>query len=340
MDADSIVGGPLPTQGKEALARLATQLRNSLKAWRPKPQLQRRRSRRYENVWLLCWLLKDLGWAMLCGFIAWPAALAAVVLQAQDVLAHWDSAPLAELAHSLATLGWMMGSSIWMTAQLLFEPEVHRSRTSPWYSGSIFAGSADHYRLGVHMMQAVDVLTLLGLATFYFFHISGRPFSSISSIFKWTSSDPTGDLIRQRRASLEGEKASSQELGESQGLVFGMLSPEIYAKVFIVPWILKDLFWCLRSFISAIVCIFLVTVMMADYLWLFKKWKNLALLLWTTGSAVWLSNDLIMHEQENWPMLVCLLSFAVAVCIMCGVIIARPTLDGEAGLKEERDTLL
>ena len=36
--------------------------------------------------------------------------------------------PLAEWVHSLATLGWLCGSSMWMTAQLLFEPEIHASK--------------------------------------------------------------------------------------------------------------------------------------------------------------------------------------------------------------------
>jgi len=121
-----------------------------------------------------------------------------------------------------------------------------------------------------------------------------------------------------------------------------MMTPEVYSKIFIVPWILKDLFWCYRSFIPAILCIFLVTVLMADYLWLFKKWKNLAMLLWTTGSAVWLSNDLVMQEQEIWPLLISILGFLVGICILCGALIFQPNNEDprEIGLKNERDSLL
>jgi len=155
------------SHSKEALQRLADQLRGSLKCWRPKPLLQRRKSGRYEHVWLLCWILKDLGWVLLCGFVAWPAALIALVLQAQDVFQQWKSAPLAEWVHSLAILGWLSGSCVWMTAQLLFEPSIHKNRTAPWYSGSILTGNADHYHWGVYLMQAIHMTTLLGLKLFY-----------------------------------------------------------------------------------------------------------------------------------------------------------------------------
>jgi len=291
-----------------------------------------------------------LGWALLCGFVAWPAAIAALVLQAHDLFQQWESVPLAEWLHSAATLGWLLGSSAWMTAQLLFETEVHKSRISPWYSGSIFTANADHYHVGVYLMQAIDVTVLLALMLFYASSsVDGRVRASAASLLTWRSPNPTSEVIRRRSAEYDSAGASSESLGASntQVLVFGVMAPEVYSKIFIVPWILKDLFWCARSFIPAILCILLVTVLMADYLCLFKKWKNLAMLLWTTGSAVWLCNDLVMHEQEIWPLLVSILTFAVGTCIFCGVLIARPSSDdprfpvsADMGSKEERDPLL
>jgi len=213
-------------------------------------------------------------------------------------------------------------------------------------------------------MQAFDLTILLVLFAFYAISMDGRVFPSASSIFPsiftWgKTSNPTSDLIRQRRASLDDEDGGSSSIGRAsstegaaantQVLVFGVIAPEVYSKIFIVPWILKDLFWCSRSFIPAILCTLLVTVLMADYLWLFKKWKNLAMLLWTTGSAVWMCNDLVMHEQEIWPLLVSILIFAVGACILCGVLIARPHSDDprlptqcadDFATKGERDPLL
>lgn len=324
---------------REALQRLAVQLRSSLKSWRAKPLNSQPPAQNMENVWLLCWLLKDLGWVLLCGPIAWPAALAAVVLQARDVLQQVDTMPLAEWVHSLAILGWLCGSSMWMTAQLLFEPEIHASKASPWYSGSIFTANAEHYHLGVFGMEAFHFTTLFGLLMFYSMHLWGETGLSI-----WTSwsQNPTADAIRQRNAHQARLDVDEAGASSDEALIFGVMTPKVYSKTFIVPWILKDVFWCHQSFIPAILCVFLVTILQADCLWLFKKWTNLALLLWTTGSAVWLSNDLVMHEQENWPLLLSILFFAVGACIMSAAIVARPPYDEirDFGCKEEHCALI
>lgn len=276
-----------------------------------------------ENLWILCWLLKDLGWVLLCGFVAWPAALGAILLQAHDVAEHVETRPTTEWAHSLATLGWLCGSSVWMTAQLLFDSTIHKSRTSPWYSGAIFTANDDHYHFGVRLMQAIDIVTLLGLLTFYVMRLIGDGRLGVEWGWPSPSSNPTGDAIRHRRqAALEDDEP--EEHGSTHGLIFGMLTPEVYGKIFIVPWIVKDLFWCHQCFIPAVVCILLVTVLMADYLWLFKRWKNLAVLFWTTATAVWLCHDLVMHDSENWPLLLSILLFAVGTCIMSAVLVARP----------------
>lgn len=325
---------------KETLQSLAVQFHTSLKSLRTKlPNFQRRRIRRIENLWLLCWLLKDLGWVLLCGFVAWPAALLAIAFQAQDVWQQTEFAPVKVWVHSLATLAWLCGSSIWMTAQLLYEPVVHKNRVSPWYSGSIFTANADRYHFGVHMMESIHIITLLGLSIFYLMRLTGAEGRSWD--LPWTSTswtDPTGDAIRQRRAALEDD-----ELGEetsSQVLVFGIMTPQLYSKVFIVPWIIKDLFWCHQSFIPAIVCLLLATVLMADYLWLFRKWRNLAVLLWTTGTAVWLSNDLIMHESESWPLMLTLVLLALAIYIVIVVIIARPPYDDKRSDAVSKDEVV
>jgi len=330
------------THGQDALQCLALQLRNSIKSWKAKPAKSRRsQSHRVESVWLLCWLLKDLGWVLLCGPLAWPAALAALTLQAQDVLQQWKNSPRDEWVHSLAILGWLCGSSVWMTAQLLFEPVVHKGRASPWYSGAIFTANAEHYHWGVFLMQAIDITTLLGLLGFYAMHLLDD--ASIITDWNWkASANPTGDIIRQRKAAMDDRGLPASAASNFEGLVFGVMKPEVYSKIFIMPWILKDLFWVNQSFIPAIICILLVTVLMADYFWLCKQWKNLAMLLWTTGSAVWLSNDLVMHEAEMWPLLLSILFFAVAGCMLAGVIVARPPRDDFPlmGSKEEHDPLL
>lgn len=301
-------------QGNDALQRLASQLRSSIRSWKGVPR--RPRSRRLEHWWLLCWLLKDLGWVLLCGPLAWPAALAAIAFQARDLLQQWQAVPVCEWVHSLATLAWLSGSTVWMTAQLLFEPEVHKNRSSPWYSGALFAANADRYHKGVILMQTIDFATLLGLALFYGVSSYEAGLAAQTVIVPGAEASCRSSPFSRKplRASPENAAAAAQK--SAQALVFGLLTPDVYAKIFIVPWILKDIFWSRQSFIPTIICMLLVTILMADNLWLFMRQRNVALIFWVTGSAVWMSNDLVMHDQEVWPLFLSVLLLAVGACTL------------------------
>jgi hypothetical protein len=302
----------MPATGKDALDALAFQLRSSIRSFKAGCQLARSPSR--EHVWLLCWLVKDMGWILLCGPIAWLGAVVGLTVQVNDALNRWGSASVGEWAHCLAAISWLLGSSTWMTAQLLFEPNIHKFRASPWYSGAIFSPNADAYNFGSFVMQAIHIATLVGLSIFYVASARADWLSQFTFAQTGVSGlSPTGELLKQRKVT-QSEKPS-------EALIFGVLKPEVYSKIFIVPWILKDLFWCNEHFVLSMICMLLVTVLMADYLCLFMKWKNLAALLWTTGSAVWISNDLIMRESEMWPLLLSILFFAVGICVLSAVLI-------------------
>lgn len=323
----------MAASGKEALQCLATQLRCSIRSW--KASCQHVRAQNREHLWFLCWMVKDLGWALLCGPVAWLAAVVGLGLQVNDALNRWSTASVGEWVHCLAFIAWLLGSSVWMTSQLLFEPSIHKGRTSPWYSGALFGPSADAYFFGSFLMQAIHIATLVGLALFYAASSKADWVSQLS--FKDIGLSPTGELLRQRKADL----SNPREKAASDSLIFGVLTPEVYSKVFIVPWIMKDVFWCNGHFVAAMICMLLVTVLMADYLCLFMRWKNVASLLWTTGSAVWISHDLIMQEQEIWPLVLSVLFFAVGACILSAVLITG-TRDSETrrNLSKEADPLL
>jgi len=315
---------------KDALLRLNVPVRSAFR-YLVIPSDQ---ARRWENVWLLCWMLKDIGWALYFGPLAWSAAIIAITLQLQDVLHQWETAPVVEFVHSLATLAWLGGSSVWMTVALLFDPEVRKGRASPWYSGSIFTASPERYQSGLFLMQTIDVAALLGLLIFY---------ATTLQSLRAKAQDPTGDAIRQRKEALTDTPApaATQDMN-TQHLVFRLITPQVYSKLWIAPWILKDLFWTSYHFVPAMICMMFVTVLMADYLFLFMKWKNLAVLLWTTGTAVWVAHDLVMHDQEIWPLLLSVLLFAVGACILGAEIVKRdPRQDDlSKGSKEETAPLI
>merc|ERR1719247_707876 len=178
-----------------------------------------------------------------------------------------------------------------MTAQLLFEPGTRKHRVAPWYTGALFNPSADAYHFGRFVMQAVNIITLVFLLGFYLSKAKGDWLGrfNMKDVFGASPNQrPTGDLLRQRKATNQFSPSDIAEMNaKSESLIFGVLTPEVYSKVFIVPLILKDLFWSQQHFVPTMTCMLIVTVLMADYFWLFMKWKNLAALLWTMGSAVW-----------------------------------------------------
>mmetsp|Transcript_111953 Transcript_111953/g.209947 ORF Transcript_111953/g.209947 Transcript_111953/m.209947 type:complete len:369 (-) Transcript_111953:27-1133(-) len=344
----------------DALQRLSHQLRASLREWRHPPR--RRHVHRPELVWLLCWQLKDLGWVLFCGPLAWTAGVLALGFQGHDLFQNLESATAAELTHSLATVGWLCGSFVWMTAALLFEPVIHKTRRSPWYEGALLTANAHHYDVGTTLMQVIEGTALTGVLLFYAWASFG------SRCYAWLKDDsrklwheapsrlsPEGHQSARRLADGEIErlnKALSSSSGaatpersvghpqagsaghpprtavvkiecvEGSGLVFGFLTPSVYAKTFIVPWILKDLFWSLHWFLPTVLCMLLAIGLMTDYLWLSVKWKNAAMLLWAIGSTVWICHDLVMDEQETWPLFLTVLCFAISCCILSSAILS------------------
>jgi hypothetical protein len=91
-----------------------------------------------DNVVLLCWIVKDLGWVLLCP-LAMAAALVGLVLQGCHLLGQLHVVSRAEWAHNFAAFGWFFGSSVWMIDQFFYETTVHTDRTSPWYHGAFFS---------------------------------------------------------------------------------------------------------------------------------------------------------------------------------------------------------
>lgn len=323
--------------------------------------------------------MKDLGWVLLCAPVAWTAGLLAIFFQGQDLLQHWAFLSAAELVHSLASMSWICGSFVWMTAQLLFEPVIHKSRSSPWYGGAIVMANEYHYQMGTTLMQVIEGVALFGVLLFYIQELLGlfcTKFAEDSDrIRSWqpshilTGMAPGAEarrLARRLAVGAEYDKAKQKLSSSSSGsaspersdgafpstsalagydedneLIFGFLTPTVYAKIFIVPWILKDLFWSVRWFIPTVLCLLMAIALMADYLWLSMKWKNAAALVWATGSAVWVCNDMVMEEQETWPLFLTLVLFTISCCMMARAILyARVNKSLSFACEDDHDPML
>jgi hypothetical protein len=75
--------------------------------------------RKFENVHIVLWLLKDSCWAM-----DWRAAGMVMVVPtiAMAIYISWLSrSALKELIHNLAVCSWILANSIWMIGEFFFD---------------------------------------------------------------------------------------------------------------------------------------------------------------------------------------------------------------------------
>lgn len=371
---------------QDGVQRLSQHLQTSLSNWRQ--SAPRQNARRSELVCLLCWQLKDLGWVLFCAPLAWTGALLALIVQSRDLLQQLESTTRPELAHSMAAMAWLFGNVVWMTAQLLFDPIVHKGRRSPWYGGALLSTSADNYDIGTALMRMIDGLALMGLLLFYASVVYGdRWFSTeqkaatslLARLASWyesfgaatvwqeppsrlspeghqsarrlaaseierlnkalSSGAATPERAEQPAASAAGSAAGTLKLREEDRLIFGLMTQSVYGKVFILPWILKDLLWSMRWPMPTILCMLLAIGLMADYLFLTMKWKHAAMLLWAAGTTVWICNDLVMGEQEVWPLFLTVLLFAISACMLSSAILSARVVKATTS-EREHDPLL
>lgn len=350
-------------EDKQALGRLAMQLRSSLVNCKTNIESKLRKSglrsdltpqrqgriHRMDNVVLLCWIVKDLGWVLLCP-LAMAAALVGLVLQGCHLLGQLHVVSRAEWAHSFAAFGWFFGSSVWMIDQFFYETTVHTDRTSPWYHGAFFPGHPEKYIAGVRIMQGINFIAIIALMTFYGL-LAGESgwkdyiMAKLERLYKGNPR-PTCDAIRERKeaygAGSSRDKTPSpvpkESSSDSQGLVFGLMAPEVYSKVFILPLILRDLFWGGKCIYISIMCSLMVTALLTDNLIVLKEAKKCPLLVWSIGSAIWICGDLVMDGKEVWPMVITTIFFLLAAGAMLAVIFAQHQFEYER--KEEYATLL
>lgn len=94
------------------------------------------RFRKLENLHIVLWLLKDLGWAMLwrpIGVIMlFPTLLVAALIT-------WQTRKVkSELYHNLAILCWISANGFWMITELWNMPDSYRYYTSIPFGAGLF----------------------------------------------------------------------------------------------------------------------------------------------------------------------------------------------------------
>lgn len=247
---------------------------------------------------LIAWLLKDFSWVLLIHFLAFPAALAAISLQFHSLVLEWKMVSDAVNVHALAALMWISGNAVWMTSEILWDSSSSydtKAKTSimPWHQHPLAGENKQAYSIGVRWGQGIFISALSMLLVFYL--ISAMGFRSSGSA---------------ARAPTNSQEDSDQV--DAQPLVWGLMTPEVYAVVYIGPWLLKDLFWTFEMLYPGLICSGLVLFLMSDCVRRFGTKSVVVEIFWATGNTIWLYAELGFKTPQLAPRIV------ASMCLLVG----------------------
>lgn len=276
------------------------------------------------DIALLAWLSKDFGWVLLEPALAWPAAVIAIGTEGLLAISEWGHASAGVRVHTLAELSWLIGNFIWMSSELLFDTKP--PTILPWYTGTVLEANAKAYNVGANVSLAILCFGFFLLSDYYLWHI----FRHISS----------GQHRHKRGTILAGNPQddttcvplSSQE---TTVVVFGYIPEEIYTRMFLFPWIAKDICWNLDWMYSLVFFAILVVCIALDYVRRYGGSHFWAELFWFCGNAIWALSEVAVKDGSSLHMRLsaaCLLTMGMA-CVLLPIVWPRSSF----GLsKEER----
>jgi hypothetical protein len=257
-----------------------------------------------ELLILTTWLMKDLGWVLLLAPLAWLAAVGAICMEFHSTLTGWKVDSAAVRAHGVATLLWIFGNSIWMTSELLFDASSSYNKQTqhsifPWHDGPLAGSNKELYTTGLHVARGLFGLAFALLLSFYAYSAWQMRYATTPA----SSRNP------------QDEAEDATEVEQTQDLVWGIMTPQVYMMVFIGPWILKDFFWTFELLAPALACSVVVFLIVADGYRRFSSIANLAEISWIIGNAVWVITELGLAAPALAPRL-CAASFLFAGAVI------------------------
>lgn len=231
---------------------------------------------------LCAWLLKDLGWVLLCAPLTFPAALVAILAEVWCLTTSCRKVSTGTLVHDVAKLLWLLGNTAWVAVDLLYAQ--NRAVALPWHGGSLLAADEGWYQAGSRVATCLWLAGLVLLLVYY-----------------------AAAAVKIYRA-VEGTPPSTERAA------FGVLPLALYTDLFIGPWIMKDLFWNWENAIATQVCGAIVLLLVLDYARRTHSLHFVAEALWVCGNICWAWTELIV--QEGGP-----LRFVASGCLTGGLVV-------------------
>jgi len=250
-----------------------------------------------DSLAMLCWLMKDLGWAAACWPLAVPAATLSIAMQSLSLHSVLGTKQLScqEYAYRVAMLGWIVGNATWMMSEFMFEAMREPSRRFRWNSGPILHVSDRGYEVGLLATRVYLVSTLAFLGFFY-----AR--SALATL-------RDGGRLFHVAEDMESSPPRRRPI----------VPKDLYHVVFVTVWIIKDIFWTCESLVTALAAAsFLMMLLMDSIQDHGLTAMKLAEVLWVTGNTTWFISevwDLDEHPAPRWAACLLLLGGCTVVTI-------------------------
>jgi len=246
-----------------------------------------------EMAVLISWLMKDFSWVLMLAPICWTAALSAIVFQFHSIALEWNTSSNGVNVHSVAGLLWIVGNAIWMTSELLWDPETSYDRVSkrsifPWHDGPLAGQSIPAYTTGLQIAQCVFISALVMQLIFYV----------VSAIGLRSSESTAGGSTNPQ------DDDTEENVRQPEPLVFGCMTQQVYMMIYIGPWILKDFFWTLELLYPALVCSVIVFSLMVDNYRRFGSPVSPVEMFWVCANTIWIISELGTKRPLLWPRVV------------------------------------
>lgn len=252
-----------------------------------------------EDLGVLCWLLKDAAWVVLCPYVSIPAALAAICIESHSLSRTWCGLGYPQKMHTLGVMLWLVGNTVWMCGELLFEPHEGLGGRFPWFDKPLIANDSELSETLVNVARAIFALGILACASCY------PPY--VVALCRGPESPGEGGGRSSELSSPTSDRAAAL----TGGKVFGAFEPDVYGLLFIGPWIAKDLFWTYANLAGALACSAVVVALLCDGLRRSWNTKNVAELIWVSGNTVWVTAELFFMDELRWMRV---LACAILLC--------------------------
>jgi hypothetical protein len=272
---------------------------------------------------MLCWLLKDLGWAATCWPLAVPAAVSSFIFQSFGLfVAFLDGGLRSEdWVYRGAMLGWIVGNATWMMSEFLFEALKEPSRHFFfWNHGPILHVSSIGYNWGLLATRLV-LFSTLTLLVFYLYRRRNAARARESRGGGGLESGKSYEVTESEE--VQPLLPAATTTVQSRDPIERLLPQDLFHIFFVTIWIVKDVFWTYELLAGALVAAILLVTLSLNNLarrGFTDPGMQISELLWVFGNTAWVISEVWDGDAHTWPR------FGACLLLLGGCVVASVNL--------------